>query len=241
MYGLIAAHPRAGGENEAGDEKGATFEGSSPRGRGKHTILVPVGLGGGLIPARAGKTVQRFPFLWRAPAHPRAGGENSALTKACSVVWGSSPRGRGKLRGEGRSLSDLRLIPARAGKTSVILKPLEASRAHPRAGGENGGVEHIVQHVRGSSPRGRGKRAPHGLAASGPRAHPRAGGENSHRMAGTEYPEGSSPRGRGKPTFRRKIRPPTRLIPARAGKTRSSRNRCIRPPAHPRAGGENDG
>ena len=52
----VAAHPRAGGENEAGDEKGATFEGSSPRGRGK---LSGAGLGcpgPGLIPARAGKT-----------------------------------------------------------------------------------------------------------------------------------------------------------------------------------------
>ena len=31
------AHPRSRGENEAGDEKGSTFEGSSPLTRGKRS------------------------------------------------------------------------------------------------------------------------------------------------------------------------------------------------------------
>ena len=51
--------------------------------------------------------------------------------------------------------------------------------------------------------------------------------------------KGSSPRGRGK---RVGITPPgeqTRLIPARAGKTRSAAGSPARCQAHPRAGGEN--
>ena len=50
------AHPRAGGENEYVAWLRAAQAGSSPRGRGK-PLFGPFGLsGGGLIPARAGKT-----------------------------------------------------------------------------------------------------------------------------------------------------------------------------------------
>ena len=50
------AHPRVGGENEAGDEKGSTFEGSSPRGRGKRIPPASGSKAVRLIPAWAGKT-----------------------------------------------------------------------------------------------------------------------------------------------------------------------------------------
>ena len=50
------AHPRVGGENEAGDEKGSTFDGSSPRGRGKPAMPASSVTSSGLIPAWAGKT-----------------------------------------------------------------------------------------------------------------------------------------------------------------------------------------
>ena len=50
---------------------------------------------------------------------------------------------------------------------------------------------------------------------------------------------GSSPRGRGKPASDRGHGTPDGLIPAWAGKTTGRPTGQIRPPAHPRVGGEN--
>ena len=52
---------------------------------------------------------------------------------------------------------------------------------------------------------------------------------------------GSSPLTRGKRAWRRTQRPPTRLIPAHAGKTRSMIWATIASAAHPRSRGENGG
>ena len=54
-------------------------------------------------------------------------------------------------------------------------------------------------------------------------------------------PAGSSPRVRGKPRRATSARTPTRLIPARAGKTFQPAPRPLRGAAHPRACGENVG
>ena len=154
------AHPRAGGENEAGDEKGATFEGSSPRGRGKHPRRHPKPLRSRLIPARAGKTsvfLRWRPHHW---AHPRAGGENPVTLFRLSAYSGSSPRGRGKPELLGDRTAAPGLIPARAGKTSRARVWCWGSRDHPRAGGENWAARRATCPSLGSSPRGRGKQRP---------------------------------------------------------------------------------
>ena len=110
-----------------------------------------------------------------------------------------------------------------------------------------------------SSPRGRGKRAGPLLAGHAVRlipawagktrstptdpwscqAHPRAGGENYERKTGQPITAGSSPRGRGKPPWVRLIPSRNGLIPARAGKTSTTRVEHFQHTAHPRAGGEN--
>ena len=51
-----AAHPRAGGENDIGDDGEVGRRGSSPRGRGKRAAQRRLFRSAGLIPARAGKT-----------------------------------------------------------------------------------------------------------------------------------------------------------------------------------------
>ena len=111
--------------------------------------------------------------------------------------------------------------------------------AHPRAGGENGGVRGGDAIMAGSSPRGRGKlaqvlevelnqrliparagkTASDSAPSSTPPAHPRAGGENGRFFVGNISVTGSSPRGRGKLTVPRGLDALHRLIPARAGKT----------------------
>ena len=92
------AHPRAGGENTLDGLVVDLATGSSPRGRGKLMNFGQRGLQRGLIPARAGKTPRSPPWGRRTPAHPRAGGENSASAALLMVEKGSSPRGRGKRR-----------------------------------------------------------------------------------------------------------------------------------------------
>ena len=109
----------------------------TPRLRG---IRVPQGLvfdSQWFIPARAGKT-ERSTFSpsveW---AHPRAGGENYWPTGGHDHATGSSPRGRGKPRGQHTQPVRVRLIPARAGKTVRSPSRSDTESAHPRAGGEN--------------------------------------------------------------------------------------------------------
>ena len=153
----------------------------------------------------------------------------------------------------------MRLIPARAGKTLAFHAWVSAMRAHPRAGGENPGFVRLGDLVNGSSPRGRGKLEGRLAVLGGQRliparagktlggnllallggAHPRAGGENSRAAAHSAGTGGSSPRGRGKLVRTPRFPARFRLIPARAGKTRSRMMRSISRRAHPRAGGEN--
>ena len=111
------AHPRAGGENDRREVPAPIFLGSSPRGRGKLCRTLERVSDGGLIPARAGKTIScSFSFAF-ASAHPRAGGENPRPDSIFFSAGGSSPRGRGKLSGG-------HILP-------------RIAVAHPRAGGEN--------------------------------------------------------------------------------------------------------
>ena len=191
-------------------------------------------------------------------AHPRACGENHRVPEVDQRRLGSSPRVRGKRPPGGPCVPRARLIPARAGKTPPRTGPGCGSRAHPRACGENLSAFDRSVFASGSSPRVRGKpRVVERLhpgerliparagktSAPCPRggrrtAHPRACGENAEELMRRAEAEGSSPRVRGKRAERGRDPVDSRLIPARAGKTR---RRGARPPcatAHPRACGE---
>ena len=253
------AHPRAGGENCAGLGAQGPAWGSSPRERGKPADRAGRLAVGGLIPARAGKTLLRASFTWFDRAHPRAGGENLAVPPRRATSRGSSPRGRGKRPGRSGVLRHAGLIPARAGKTARSGTRPHRTAAHPRAGGENAYVRKLNAHGAGSSPRGRGKLTSLDLrevslglipARAGKtitrrnrprpsRAHPRAGGENSLRLESAAWSPGSSPRGRGKREGGHPGLARGGLIPARAGKTEACHSSRLPRWAHPRAGGEN--
>ena len=253
------AHPRAGGENSPACGRRFRASGSSPRGRGKRDMTRPLIEERGLIPARAGKTSDGGRQTTTLSAHPRAGGENFCDDDARRGEAGSSPRRRGKQRMRGTRAAQWGLIPARAGKTSWSRPPTLTARTHPRAGGENECRHCGHLPAPGSSPRGRGKPTanPSELSSTrliparagktrgelrllrGPAAHPRAGGENRLTWTGRTLAPGSSPRGRGKLIMTKIKRFACRLIPARAGKTSSSRSGRTYRRAHPRAGGEN--
>ena len=109
-----------------------------PRSRGENDSIKNIQTcANWLIPARAGKTLNEpeggSPFR----AHPRSRGENTWRRGHERPPSGSSPLARGKLCNHERSRCHGRLIPARAGKTSVMTAHGGASRAHPRSRGEN--------------------------------------------------------------------------------------------------------
>ena len=255
----VRAHPRAGGENQAGKSILICVAGASPRGRGKLTCVDDDLKVARLIPARAGKT-RGYRSHWMSwGAHPRAGGENHVSIGLAVSLHGSSPRGRGKHQKDSLVQRLRRLIPARAGKTSTTSASDSTRRAHPRAGGENDDDHTHIPSVAGSSPRGRGKPELSGYATKGDgliparagktcqvatlacksRAHPRAGGENAVNTKAINGQTGSSPRGRGKHDRVACCVLRYGLIPARAGKTNGSGVPALAARAHPRAGGEN--
>ena len=71
------------------------------------------------------------------------------------------------------------------------------------------------------------------------RAHPRSRGENCFQLGALSAFLGSSPLTRGKPAIRPRRGRRRRLIPAHAGKTRSTVSMCQPREAHPRSRGEN--
>ena len=256
-----SAHPRACGENVWESCKCGSPGGSSPRVRGKLEQADRVPVGRGLIPARAGKTVAAGARWTWARAHPRACGENDEVAEQEMRDLGSSPRVRGKPVGDYVLDEQGRLIPARAGKTSRSVRGCGSGRAHPRACGENLRGLVAAPGEQGSSPRVRGKlvrraavmsrrgliparagkTGPTPSASSTKPAHPRACGENGRPSLSRPFQAGSSPRVRGKRPGADARAAAQRLIPARAGKTRSRRRPAPSPPAHPRACGENEG
>ena len=153
------AHPRVGGENLRRHDGHTHVEGSSPRGRGKRLVVLRPVHQERLIPAWAGKTVPAVSSMNAAKAHPRVGGENLLCGVMFRSMVGSSPRGRGKPRGDPRRGRVRRLIPAWAGKTRGRPAVSLVFRAHPRVGGENGKLDDAKHTLTGSSPRGRGKLA----------------------------------------------------------------------------------
>ena len=213
----------------------------------------------GLIPAHAGKTRRRDRRRPAPRAHPRSRGENRPGGCSSPRPAGSSPLTRGKPGARRRAGGDHGLIPAHAGKTALPGGRPCGRRAHPRSRGENPLTAAASAAADGSSPLTRGKRS--GWARRGGSdglipahagktlrpwwrlgslgAHPRSRGENDQRRPSHTRTAGSSPLTRGKRLRRRLQQERDGLIPAHAGKTRStcvvSRGRA----AHPRSRGEN--
>ena len=121
-----AAHPRAGGENSTVERLSLSYSGSSPRGRGKRRGVAGQRIGGRLIPARAGKTSPKPSLRASCRAHPRAGGENQRPPALRGGQTGSSPRRRGKPARDLLEPVRVGLIPAQAGKTSIVFSAISS-------------------------------------------------------------------------------------------------------------------
>ena len=254
-----AAHPRSRGENVQVTGAALDPKGSSPLTRGKQAVDWRGGSARGLIPAHAGKTEAGRWSACRCRAHPRSRGENDGQAAHHCVRAGSSPLTRGK-RDVGQHVTFLSgLIPAHAGKTWTWPGRNPRPTAHPRSRGENGCMARLMFSAPGSSPLTRGKLLERfwnamlrGLipAHAGKTlvrthvtmresAHPRSRGENRETGRIRVRSLGSSPLTRGKRNQQGCPRARRRLIPAHAGKTKSTRLPASTPTAHPRSRGEN--
>ena len=115
-------------------------------------------------------------------------------------------------------------------RTAVGSSPL--TRGKPQ-------IVQLVGQVGGLIPAHAGKTSEMLVSISIGPAHPRSRGENICSPCMPSALSGSSPLTRGKLIAYTHALRQVRLIPAHAGKTRSTRGACVWPRAHPRSRGEN--
>ena len=231
--------------------------GSSPLARGLPRLTSQLRLSAGIIPARAGFTTARPPPTRPTPDHPRSRGVYHQAVSRSRARTGSSPLARGLPRAVGPAEGVAGIIPARAGFTRSEVTPALDFGDHPRSRGVYSPTVGIATKSPGSSPLARGLRAGsfQGVGGGGiiparagftsthrPRNwcesdHPRSRGVYAAETGSTPGIYGSSPLARGLPP--RTHRPPGshRIIPARAGFTRTPPSPASHPPDHPRSRG----
>ena len=189
--------------------------------------------------------------------HPRSRGVYAAETAATAMVQGSSPLARGLQRILLQVQKHVRIIPARAGFTTIAGPPIALTQDHPRSRGVYCVRVDEYLSVLGSSPLARGLPSRRTRQAKTIRIIPARAGFTSdaseRRAAGWDHPRsrgvynlawdemmdgwGSSPLARGLLVRRRAAAPIRRIIPARAGFTvlPTQRRRVRRD--HPRSRG----
>ena len=129
------------------------------------------------IPAWAGETPSPPAARAATGVYPRVGGGNIRRSKCKMYVIGLSPRGRGKRRSTTTGARYGGSIPAWAGETLQQEINAILMKVYPRVGGGNGRRERFTRHIRGLSPRGRGKPNPPILTKAKARSIPAWAGE----------------------------------------------------------------
>jgi len=151
-------HPRSRGEHLDVFESFQNIRGSSPLARG----------------ARHAEPQDLPP----TPDHPRSRGEHRPMRSPQLKYRGSSPLARGAQAGLTQNEHRWRIIPARAGSTSLMAASAQRTSDHPRSRGEHLGEPTSRATQSGSSPLARGAHAlglvPHRLRED----HPRSRGEH---------------------------------------------------------------
>ena len=126
--------------------------------RGKRHHFAPRLSRNRITPAGAGKTAAGLSDCRAGWDHPRRCGENPVLHDFRAVSAGSPPQVRGKHSTDELTPQQIRITPAGAGKTLLLLLKLSACRDHPRRCGENPEYGAAPRVVPGSPPQVRGKR-----------------------------------------------------------------------------------
>ena len=150
------AHPRSRGEHLTSIVTRPRRRGSSPLARGTRPSTSTPQNPTGLIPARAGNTMERGHVHPEHGAHPRSRGEHAATLFSVGSRSGSSPLARGTPGVDAACLVIVGLIPARAGNTNFLEIPAASPWAHPRSRGEHIHDDRRRINSLGSSPLARG-------------------------------------------------------------------------------------
>ena len=183
-------HPRACGERCRLAQLVSVLPGSSQRVRGTLSSDRSRAASSRIIPARAGNAVVNgISRVWKAD-HPRACGERWIVESRERVHAGSSPRVRGTPAPYERTVSRIRIIPARAGNARIEALCAPAAADHPRACGERLHAEVSGFQDYGSSPRVRGTLGLRPRFLLGERIIPaRAGNAAGHSRPGPMSPD----------------------------------------------------
>ena len=216
--------------------------GSSPLARGLPLRMILGRLCGRIIPARAGFTCEDIVESHVGSDHPRSRGVYKVGDGHGDPLVGSSPLARGLQRPVDRPGGLRGIIPARAGFTPEGRRPLRMIADHPRSRGVYA-VHIAVQPPHwGSSPLARGLRSVFGGPSdrdgiiparagftTGPHCtclppwdHPRSRGVYGGKPGVALEVRGSSPLARGLRRHQAVHGGGPRIIPARAGFTRTS-------------------
>ena len=210
-----------------------------------------------IIPARAGFTAAPTSPTASGPDHPRSRGVYWCLRRPGGPPTGSSPLARGLRVLRPGELGGARIIPARAGFTSMVLASSWRVADHPRSRGVYLTASSVISPSSGSSPLARGLReetigivieagiipARAGFTSASRRGpdrdedHPRSRGVYDAATAGNGRGDGSSPLARGLRRPRRLPHGGYGIIPARAGFTRRRRRHLRGRRDHPRSRG----
>ena len=250
-------HPRSRGVYTDAPGRLAPRCGSSPLARGLLRGQAGGRSASGIIPARAGFTVDAHWAVVRTEDHPRSRGVYYSAAALGTLLAGSSPLARGLPCRRSYLGSPPRIIPARAGFTlredvggrrrrgsSPLARGLRLRQGrHGRALGiipARAGFTFVLLHddpLGGDHPRSRGVYVGHkSPQAPWEGSSPLARGLPGRHLQGETAP-GSSPLARGlQPALARRLGGP-RIIPARAGFTRGAHAAARCAQDHPRSRG----
>ena len=236
-YPRTGDHPRSRGVYALIRRDDPDYEGSSPLARGLRLRVRRHLRGDRIIPARAGFTPGREPASSSPSDHPRSRGVYEYEGQV-SVYWfGSSPLARGLQGRWGHAASCRGIIPARAGFTKIGASSEGPLRDHPRSRGVYGLPDPLGAPNAGSSPLARGLRQRASPRTRPPTDHPRSRGVYLLEGGGAAEGAGSSPLARGLPDGGGGQVRHRRIIPARAGFTRTALSWTLTSADHPRSRG----
>ena len=255
--GVHRDHPRSRGVYTRTPGRWRHGDGSSPLARGLRQAGDHAPRAAGIIPARAGFTRPRPRSSPSGGDHPRSRGVYFLTLPRRLCFFGSSPLARGLRRPRLPGRPRRRIIPARAGFTTMDEEAIGQPEDHPRSRGVYCHGRHPRSGFGGSSPLARG--LPRGgrlyyntcgiiPARAGftsttrrsrgtSRDHPRSRGVYPMCSPSVSRSGGSSPLARGLLPRRGNSTPRGRIIPARAGFTLIPPSSYAFPADHPRSRG----
>ena len=241
-------HPRSRGVYSHTNTHDIISAGSSPLARGLHAAVPGRYDTAGIIPARAGFTQYGPRGRTEPQDHPRSRGVYLTEIGVPTQSVGSSPLARGLPNREYGMKRSRRIIPARAGFTTMTAWTMVISRDHPRSRGVYVARRVLSADRAGSSPLARGLLDPETETEACMRIiparagfthlespsesllwdHPRSRGVYGVCQGPPMWRWGSSPLARGLRIQRINIINRPRIIPARAGFTAAVRRKLLR-------------